>query len=91
VPQGASAPAADDDDAPPEQLSVRDDFAIALHLTDARSDYLRWLGRVLGLLRKPARNSSMQGSKLSLSEPLDNLRWSRRGTRRSTPRALFRD
>ena len=50
--QGLCAPAADAD-ATPEELGVRDDFAIAFRLTDARGErYERWLGRVLGLVRK---------------------------------------
>jgi hypothetical protein len=74
-PQRASAPAAaaaSSDE--PEQLAVRDDFAIAFHLTDARGDrYEWWLGRVLGLFRKSAGKSFAQLNSVSLSEPLDDV------------------
>jgi hypothetical protein len=73
LPQGASAPAAAADDAP-EQLCVRDDFAIAFLLTDARGErYEWWLGRVLGLFHKSAGKSFTQINSVSLSEPLDNF------------------
>ena len=73
LPQGASAPAADDADAP-EQLGVRDDFAIAFHLTDARGErYEWWLGRVLALFRKSAGKSFVQINSVSLSQLLDGI------------------
>ena len=71
LPQGMCAPAAD---AAPEELGVRDDFAIAFRLTDARGErYEWWLGRVLGLFRKSAGKSLTQINSVSLSEPLDDV------------------
>jgi hypothetical protein len=54
-----------------EQLGVRDDFAIAFLITDARGErYEWWLGRVLALFRKSAGKSFTQVNSVSLSEPL---------------------
>ena len=73
LPPRSSAPAGDADDAP-EQLDVRDNFAIAFHITDARgSRYEWWLGRVLALYRKSACKSFTQIKSVSLSGPLDDF------------------
>lgn len=75
LPQCSSEPVADADaDEAPEQLGVRDDFAIAFLLTDARGErYEWWLGRVLALFRKSAGKSFTQLNNVALSEPLDDI------------------
>jgi hypothetical protein len=73
LPLRASASAAAAEDDAPEQLDVRDDFAI--HLTARGGDrYEWWLGRVLGLFRKSASKSfKTQLNSVSISEPLDDV------------------